>query len=239
MCKTLPATFMNIRLNMKKLSILLVLTLYFSCSYIENSEIISTHENGNKKTVHIFINHNDDLNYIVENYYPNGQMEFRGRLHNNIQEGHWTWWYENGTKKDETYFINGQYSKFRKHWRPDGTRLSFEYLTNSCTSECCDGKVIYFDSLNNVELIVNRKNGDRNGRTILYFPNGNVDQIYNYKLGLLDSIKYEYYPNGKLKVYGYYILDKEQGKWVYFDTSGNNIGYETYIDGIVVEPTRK
>ena len=57
----------------------------------------------------IYINPNDKLDFIIENYYPNGQLELRGRLKNNIQEGHWTWWHENGIKKDETYF-NNKYS---------------------------------------------------------------------------------------------------------------------------------
>jgi antitoxin component YwqK of YwqJK toxin-antitoxin module len=190
--------------------------------------------NGNKELVYIYLNPNDKADFIRESYFSNGQIEMQGRLKNDTQEGQWIWWYENGNKKDEATFLKGVYIKERKHWRENGTRLSFEFFSDKCSSDCCDGKTITFDSLNRIRLIVNRKNGNRNGKTITLFPNGKIDKINNYSNGLLQGMTYEFHPNGKPKVHGIYNIDKEQGKWVYSDTLGQYIGYEIYKDGIVI-----
>jgi hypothetical protein len=43
----------------------------------------------------------------VEEYYPNGQLKFKGQKHNGFQNGKWEEWHENGQLKSVQFFLDG------------------------------------------------------------------------------------------------------------------------------------
>ena len=56
---------------------------------------------------------------VVEKF-PNGKLKYKGILHNGIDHGKHTEWYENGQKKNERYFIDGIPVGTWKEWDKNG-----------------------------------------------------------------------------------------------------------------------
>ena len=59
---------------------------------------------------------------VVEKY-PNGQLKYKGMLHNGFDHGKHTEWFENGQKKSERYFLDGIPTGVWKEWNKEGKLL--------------------------------------------------------------------------------------------------------------------
>lgn len=90
---------------------------------------------------------------------------------------------------------------------------------------------------------------DENGKTYHYLPDGTkqVKEVFHHvrimKYGMRDGIKYDtlvyvkhgpytsYYPNGILESSGYFIYDKRDSLWKFYDSTGVQILTKTYRKG--------
>lgn len=165
-------------------------------------------------------------------------------------------WYENGIKKSETFFINGIRNGNYKAWNKDG-KLLLKGIFND--NERNGRWEIY--SENGHQKIDYYKNGELNGKTYEYIVKKN-DTSYiagQYKNGkenglwkwfnedsiLVETINYEkgkqngehimYFNNGKIRIRGFLVDDKYDGKLNMYDSLGNKIKKMTFDNGKLLD----
>lgn len=92
---------------MRNSVIILTILILTSCN-TEKEKIISKWANGKLKVVHEY-NFNSDSSYNYLEYNELGKLIAKGRIDNDIQNGEWKWWYDNGRLKDIAYLKNGMY----------------------------------------------------------------------------------------------------------------------------------
>lgn len=103
-----------------KYSYLIVIVILFS-SCLNNNESNTYYESGSIKIRKIYENKKDTLNYILENYYPNGQIFQKGQIKDGLTEGMVYQYSEKGQLKIETLYIKGL---------KNGTQLTFDQNNN-------------------------------------------------------------------------------------------------------------
>lgn len=197
---------------MKKFHPLLSIFLFVS-SLCLGKEIIhtETYDNGNIKSIeyHQLIDNKIVLLKIID-FYENG---FKKRDHETLEDGRshgfWTEWYDNGQKKEEGVVISGYKNGLWKYWYKNG---KIKEEINYRGSGEYDGLWTKW-SENGEKTVETWVDGTQEGLSTTWYENGKKKEEGNYK--------YISYENQ---------LEKD-GQWIYWDTDGEKIRQETYIDG--------
>lgn len=110
-------------------------------------------------------------------------------------------YYPNGVIKTETnYSILGRKNGMSKKYYNNGKIEHIAYFRD----DTLIGQYLQYDSLGNLFLKYNFKNGKQNGENLDFYPNGKVKYRINYKDDILNGKFYEYYEDGKphiVKIY--------------------------------------
>lgn len=165
----------------------------------EIEKVVEKYENGKPKIIFILQNENDSLNYQKKVLYNSGKVNYLGQYIDGNKSGVWTWWYENGNKKDQCKYDDGSRIDTVFHWYESGRLKQIQILPGEKIPEdkCCDcnGTIIqYFD--NGEWNIKTYKNDSLNGPTVEH----NIDSGGNVVIAV-----------------GQYRNDKETGFWQWFD----------------------
>ena len=186
-----------------------------SCGHKPTKEVTKTFKSGKPQFIRFYVDkENDSLSYIAQQLYENGQIDAEGLMKNGLQEGPWIWYWENGKISDKAEFKEGKYINKRIHYYESGQLKEEEFLSASgCPSENCDCSEI----------------------TILYYPNGQIHQINQTKEDKLNGVLVNYYPNGKMEFEDNYILGKKNGDFSEWDSLGNLITKEIYINDSLIK----
>lgn len=229
---------------MKQILTLVILFILIACGQTERKKIVTFYENGNPEIVHYIADENDTLTYRKECYYESGKQMYTGHLVKDIKDGVWTWWYENGNKKDECTYKNGFYKDTVYHWYESGELKQIEIVAESKVSadNCCNcnGTVIrYYKSGKTQE--VRRSISDKlQGAYEVYDSNGGW-KTRTYKDDTLwgPTTEHNIDSNGLTIVTGQYERGKETGLWKWFDK--DSILYQTgvYKNGVATGPYLK
>jgi len=216
------------------------------------------YENGEKKPDILFddgekVNKLDAI--IIERLYENGNPEWLKSYENDMKNGEWIEWHENGQMSIREFYIDDKLDGIQKIWREDGS----------------------------IGIEQSYKDGKKNGKTTRWYPNGIKDNEYNslddilhgeetywdmdgnmtdfntYDYGRFEysssfypngQMKYEtkykkgtdkeWFENGQLKEEGQLLLNEEgrylkNGKWTKWDDKGNVISEIIYKDGELSE----
>jgi len=160
-----------------------------------------------------------------------GNLRTKGSSTNQLREGKWVWYYENGQKEEEANYKNG--------------KLNGEYIKYTL-----DGKIIfkttYADNLYNGDLFKYNQFGvitehstyvqdSLNGTTILYHNLGKQFKRLTipYEKNIVNGLAEGFYEGGEKK----FILDFEDGVKVReektFFTNGNLLRSYLYEDGVI------
>jgi len=86
------------------------------------TKIEETYDDGSPKLIHFYKQINDTSVLIgEEHYYENGNLKMKGNYNPVGQrEGKWTYWYLNGNKWSEGYFVNGLEDSLKTVWHENG-----------------------------------------------------------------------------------------------------------------------
>jgi antitoxin component YwqK of YwqJK toxin-antitoxin module len=156
----------------------------------------------------------DTVNVIDKNNHKQGRwlvfdqktkkIDQEGSYLNDIKEGIWTSYYDNGVKKSEITYQNGQKKGYAK--------IFFE---NGNTAE--EG---YWDV-------------DKwTGKYITYYSNGKLSYLWNYdQNGKRHGYQKYFYPNGIIKIEGEWENGKEKGEIKEYYENGSIKSIKTYKDG--------
>jgi antitoxin component YwqK of YwqJK toxin-antitoxin module len=203
--------------KLKIVALIVTVSFIYACDSPNTVTKINT---DGSKVVKYFKDNKNSLNYIREYYYPNGKLGTTGQFQNGKMEGKWTWYYENGYKKDEANLTEGMYNKIRTHWHRNGKLKTVEEIKIPCSKECCDGTVFHYDSLGILTQKNHIKNGLINDTLTYYYPNGDIFKKSVYKDDKRNGYYIEYHKNGNKWVEGEFLNGNMKGEWKWFDTLG-------------------
>lgn len=89
-------------------------------TYYETTEIVS-----------------QEINYVLgkqtglqQAFFESGQLYSSGEMNEDIQEGEWTWYYENGNVLSTVKFVDGQKEGKQIRWTESGEKAKVEYYEN-------------------------------------------------------------------------------------------------------------
>lgn len=93
----------------KKVLPLFFVLLIFSACRFENKVVEETYPDGSPKRICIYKGKGAEADLIREsNYYPNKQLQMEGGYKNNLRNGRWIYWHENGKIWSEGTFKDGK-----------------------------------------------------------------------------------------------------------------------------------
>ena len=160
-------------------------------------------------------------------YHSNGKKKAEGKYNNNLQNGLWSYYFDNGLLQAKGNYINGNGGDQSDSGIPKNNRDGLWKIYTS------DGKLLQDQSWTGIQqslksyypsgnLQVKREysNYPKNNyvETKYFDENGNVESESTYLNGKLNGISREYYSNGKIMAEGNSVNGKSHGKLKsYFD----------------------
>jgi uncharacterized protein len=222
---------------MKQLILISALLTIVSCGQTETKEIISTYDNGEPEIIFYYKDKNDSLTYRKEVFFESGKLMYTGNVTKDVKDGVWTWWYENGNKKDQCKYRNGFYADTVYHWFESGQLSQIEIIPentvrydNACS---CNGTIIRYYENGKLKEKFNSINGKFQGTYTTFDENGGWT-ILTYQEDVLQGFTTERNIdslNNLMIVVGQYENGKENGLWRWFDKDSTIIGTRQYKDG--------
>lgn len=113
-------------------------------------------------------------------------------------------YYENGNKKSEYYYTDGNFRGPPKEYYPNSGRLNIE----------CE--IYHEESTDNV----GKKRPYIDGYFHKYYENGNICSIRYYKNGLLHGFCHEYYENGNIQSTRYFQNNVQERSYISYHENG-------------------
>jgi antitoxin component YwqK of YwqJK toxin-antitoxin module len=142
---------------------------------------------------------------ICVHKYAYGQYESKGKLKNGSPHGYWVVWYENGQKKHEGTYINGEID-----FAIGGTSWN-EYGQISMQAKLNEGKLVslerdYFDKTvlsngkieNQIKSEINYVDEMKHGKELTWYENGQLSSETNYLDDMRNGKALYWYENGQL-----------------------------------------
>jgi antitoxin component YwqK of YwqJK toxin-antitoxin module len=183
--------------------------------------------------------------------YQGAILKSIGNYKDDLPEGTFTYFNEDGTIKAKSIFSDG------------AKRISFTnfYSLGIIKSEGTyynkkkDGEWRYYAETKTLLAIENYKSGlkeglwknfYRSGKIALeayylsdlksgmwkyYFPDGQIKSVINYLNDKLNGVATYYYPGVKVMILGEYVNEEKNGKWLYYDMTGKTLRKEEYKTG--------
>jgi antitoxin component YwqK of YwqJK toxin-antitoxin module len=158
----------------------LILAIYsLSCSK-EVEKVITTYEDGKPELILIYPNEKDSLNYKKKVLYKSGKLNYLGQVIGGKKNGTWTWWYENGTRKDQCTYWEGFYTDTVFHWYESG---KLKQIVVPVPNKIPDGHCKAC-----------------NGTVVEYFENGKIKEKYTSNSGVFHGAYERFDENGGWRV---------------------------------------
>ena len=141
---------------------LLILSVGFSQKEYDINHVLE------KKGVYIKKFSDEEVNGSAYQMFGDMKMDL-GYIKNGKKEGLWTWWFENGEKKNEGTFKDGKENGLHKWWYENGHKSEERTY----------------------------KNGIKEGLWTKWYNNGQKGIEETYKDGELDGLETHWYENGQ------------------------------------------
>lgn len=146
---------------------------------------------------------------LVRDYFITGQLQWEGHLSymdktdnsNDISEGQCTWYYKNGKKSQEAFYIDDQPHGMFRTWDEAGVPIE-------------EARYIM---------------GELEGKYLTYNDKGKVIASYTYKQNKLHGIQYQYYDNGNLKIQSEFVNGLATPWYTECDNKG--VCYDVFLEG--------
>jgi antitoxin component YwqK of YwqJK toxin-antitoxin module len=202
---------------MKIYQLIFLAIAILGCSENENSKIQSTiilekYSNGTTKIENIYPDRGNVNDYLIKEYYQNGNLSFESKVHNH-----------NFIEYKKSYYENGKISEFTK------LKDSADFL--SC---CPDGFYQIFYENGNIQETHYKKDGLINGLVVAYDSLGRKTGEYNILSGVKNGLTKYFYANGKIESIENYLNDTLIKTAFYFKENGDslkrNFTYKGKID---------
>ena len=232
----------GLRLSMKKLLILLLLSTSFSAfsdSHIDLDFTLSDFcykqpDVQKRAGVYYFPNNEVGISAKSTCVYKDeyGQFYSQGRLKNGVRNGKWIFWYKNGVMHQEQFWVNGVKQGLFTHWHENGEEKAKQVWKDDTLKE-----VSGWDESGEINLISSEDSKSGNLK-ITFYKSGIIVSIGIFKSTYEKTfIKHgkrtNYFSESGLKFNeGNFKDDKKDGIWIEWNKTGQNIiKTSTYKDG--------
>ncbi len=164
-------------------------------------------------------------------YFDNGIKKSEGFFVNDKKDGKWKFYFENGTINNEITYDKGVETHYREFYENTNPKSDF-YLKNNLI----EGKAITYyangKSSADYDYVANKISGTENK----FYKNGTKQYTIINKDNNLEGDLLEYYDNGKIKQKVKFVNGKREGQsTLYFNNTKNTVKNEgLYVNG---EPT--
>lgn len=146
-----------------------------------------------------------------------GKKSKEGVYKSGLQNGKWTYYYENGSKLAEGTFLNGE----------ENNKAAEDNLPKNGR----EGKWFNYYKNGNIQRESNWLKGNLEGMIKTYFEGGKIHEEAYYKNGKLNGYYKLYSEEGKMIEEGNYINDLQDGNWKYYHENGKLKANGKFIKG--------
>ena len=202
--------------------------------YLKEKKILDQFEKElkNEKSKPIYSNKISEVFKINNNlkdgyytsFYQNGNKKTEGLINKGLKEKIWFEYFENGTTESEINYTNDEKNGQYKYFHLNGLIKETGFYKNDNN----DGLVVIFDENSNKIEQYNFKDGIRDGEWKSFYENGILKEIGYFKNDLQDSVFRNFYPNGILVYECYFDNNKKNGPCKEFDFENGKLLQETY-----------
>lgn len=239
---------------MNKINYILILTtILLGCSETKVEKIIDYYENGQVKSKRIFKTEMDSINYVLVEFYKNGEIKRTGPVKDSIIHGPWEYYYDNGKLMQKGLYIiddslnNGNWTysyklplidvrgdtiKERKRWM---CSIEWEVREKKNLHVCKDSYWEFYHENGQLKSKGNFQNGWAIDKWVEYSSNGQLIKESNYRNKKAHGKWQYWYPNGQLKEIIYYRDSTTLFKSFYLEnktqTLSNGTGAKFIVDG--------
>ncbi len=141
----------------------------------------------------------------IVHYYPDGNVEYTGKIENGLETGRWDFLNTDGSLRYSGNYKNG---KEEGVWK-----LNYEN--------------------GSINAISNYRNGLLDGLRISYYESGSVYDSSYYIMGRLNGSYSSYFESGKLMTTGNYTRDLQTGEWKSYYENGVISFVGNFEDGVM------
>lgn len=144
-------------------------------------------------------------------WHENGQPKSKGHWANGAEQGEWQEWYESGQKRFEGVRVDGR-SVSGTTWHPSG-----EIARTFAEEKDAQGKIIT--------------------KTKTYYPNNKLKMSFGTMSDGKSHGAFEAWSaQGVKQVAGSFVEGEKNGVWTYWDPKGNELGKESWENGVLKSP---
>ncbi|NOQ71771.1 MAG: hypothetical protein GQ574_07215 [Crocinitomix sp.] len=204
---------------MNKILYIVLLTFHLNSCWQSDGNfdrVIDHHENGQIKSKRLYDSKLDTVNFVLQEYYINGEMKRTGPVKDSIVHGAWEYFYDNGNLAEKGNYIiddslnNGNWSLSYKLPLLDNngdTIVEYDSWISSDAKRarekknlhvCKEGFWEFYYEDGQLKAKGNYKNGWSIGKWVEYAPNGQLILESNFKNTEPDGEWRYWYPNGQL-----------------------------------------
>ncbi|MBU0765299.1 MAG: linear amide C-N hydrolase [Bacteroidetes bacterium] len=198
----------------------------------ENGLHIEYYENGIKKMEKPVVDGVADGTEI--SYHENGMKEYEQQYDKGRETGIRTGWHSNGAKEYEVLYENGLKSGKYKSWHDNNqARCDGQYKKGKK-----EGQWTWYHPNGETDIIGSYEGGKETGTWQAWHSNKEMKFTRTYNSGIPTGKWEAWYPNTNKMFKGEYNNQGERdGKWQYWEESGNMLRQEIYEEGSLVKKT--
>jgi len=180
-----------------------------------------------------------------------GHVIYEGQFKNNIPQGLFKYYYEDGKLRTELSYSEDGKSAKAVNYYPNGKKMAeglyFETKKDGMWKYYNDLEILSMEEFYQKGIPVGvwktyyddgklledcpYQNGLKQGVRKQYFSDGSIKSEVNYDKGKLEGTARYYYPNGKPMLIGQLHDDLKEGLWVAYKDNGEKENEITYIAG--------
>ena len=242
------------RLALKRISFIIALISFSTLAFSQKNKVnpngynIFYYPNGKISSEGYMKNGQPDG--FWKTYYPNGVLKSEGNRKNTQLDSTWIFFNEKGDTLEIINYRNGKKNgyniKYNYEYDDSGQLVKKELVSKELyLNDKKEGKAYYYQN-NKIHLIVNYKNGVKNGYAFEISDDTLITTLYEYKNGFLvfsekinrydkngkkHGVWKEFYPDGKLKREMYYIHGQLNGLYKEYAPNGKLITVLMYKYG--------
>jgi len=83
-------------------------------------------------------------------------------------------------------------------------------------------------------------NDSKEGIWKTYYQSGQLESVENWKENQVQDSVFGYFENGNLEIIGFFLNDKQEGRWIIYDGANGEVdGYLYYNNGKVIDGKEK
>jgi uncharacterized protein len=153
-------------------------------------------------------------------YHENKQKSYEGQIKNGVANGECTYWYADGTVKEQGKFVDGSYL-LNNSFNPKGERMVISGRGYHHT---------YYDNgvIESEGMFIN---GKRHGLFLSRSEGNILIAEINYKDGKADGETRYYQETGELLSQGNLKNNLQDGEWTWYHLNGEKESQVTFVDG--------